>query len=63
VARNARLRTRFQDYASSVDLPAFIPSPKLCTDNAAMVAAVALKKFRAGLVGPLDLGLDAYARR
>ena len=63
VARNTRLRTRFEDYASSVGLPAYIPSPKLCTDNAAMVAAVALKKFRAGLVGPLDLDLDAYARR
>jgi len=63
VARNARLRTRFEDYASRADLPAFIPSPKLCTDNAAMVAAVALRKFRAGLVGPLDLDLDAYARR
>ena len=63
VARNRRLRSRFQEYASRVDLPAFIPSPKLCTDNAAMVAAVALKKFRAGLVGPLDLDLDAYARR
>jgi N6-L-threonylcarbamoyladenine synthase len=63
VARNTRLRTRFEDYASSIGLPAFIPSPKLCTDNAAMVGAVALGKFRAGLVGPLDLDLDAYARK
>ncbi len=63
VARNTRLRTRFQEYATLVDLPAFIPSPKLCTDNAAMVAAVAFKKSRAGLAGPLDLDLDAYARK
>jgi N6-L-threonylcarbamoyladenine synthase len=62
VARNSRLRTRFLDYARKADLPAFIPSPKLCTDNAAMVGAVALRKFARdpGLV--LDLDLDAYPR-
>jgi len=62
VARNARLRTRFQDYARKADLPAFIPSPKLCTDNAAMVAAVALRKFARQPDLGLDLDLDAYPR-
>ncbi len=62
VARNARLRTRFQDYAREADLPAFAPSPKLCTDNAAMVGAVALRRFvRQPACGP-DLDIDAYAR-
>jgi N6-L-threonylcarbamoyladenine synthase len=62
VARNLRLRKRFQEFASEADLPAFVPSPKLCTDNAAMVAAVALRKFaRQPVAGP-DLDLDAYPR-
>jgi len=62
VARNARLRTRFQDYAREADLPAFVPSPKLCTDNAAMVGAVALRRFvRQPACGP-GLDIDAYAR-
>lgn len=63
VARNKRLRTRFQELAASLNLPAFIPSPKMCTDNAAMIAAVGLKKFLAGGSSfPLDLDLDAYPR-
>ena len=63
VARNARLRERFHQYALDVGLPAFVPSPKLCTDNAAMIAAAAVRKFAAGGHSPaLDLLLDAYAR-
>ncbi len=62
VARNARLRARFQAFAREAGLDAYVPSPKLCTDNAAMVGAVALKKFaRCPVVQP-DLDLDAYAR-
>ncbi len=63
VARNTRLRTRFQEYAAEAGLPGFVPSPKLCTDNAAMVAAVAVRKFAAGgSAQTLDLFLDAYPR-
>jgi N6-L-threonylcarbamoyladenine synthase len=62
VARNARLRTRFQDYARAAGLEAYVPSPKLCTDNAAMVGAVALKKFARRPDAATDLDLDAYAR-
>ena len=62
VARNTRLRTRFQEFAREAGLPAFIPSPKLCTDNAAMVAAVALRKFARQPDLGLDLDLDAYPR-
>ncbi len=62
VARNARLRARFQEFAREAGLRACVPSPKMCTDNAAMVGAVALKKF-ARRPGPApDLDLDAYAR-
>jgi len=62
VARNNRLRTRFQQFADRQKLPAFIPSPKMCTDNAAMVAALALEKCAAGIPMFVDLDLDAYPR-
>jgi N6-L-threonylcarbamoyladenine synthase len=62
VARNTRLRTRFQEFARQAGLDAYIPSPKLCTDNAAMVGAAALKKFARCPDLEIDLDLDAYAR-
>lgn len=62
VARNKRLRARFEERAARLDVPAYIPSPKMCTDNAAMVAAVALERMDAGLTPPFDLDLDAYPR-
>jgi tRNA A37 threonylcarbamoyltransferase TsaD len=34
----------------------------MCTDNAAMVAALALEKRAAGLPASIDLDLDAYPR-
>jgi len=62
VARNTRLRARFRQFADRQKLPAFIPSPKMCTDNAAMVAALALEKRAAGIPMFVDLDLDAYPR-
>ncbi len=63
VARNARLRARFGELAKDCDLPAYVPSPKLCTDNAGMVAALAVARFEAGLVpAEMSLDLDAYPR-
>jgi N6-L-threonylcarbamoyladenine synthase len=62
VARNTRLRVRFQDFARGAGLDAYVPSPKLCTDNAAMVGAVALKRFARRPEMATDLDLDAYAR-
>jgi N6-L-threonylcarbamoyladenine synthase len=62
VARNTRLRERFEEFGREAELPAFIPSPKLCTDNAGMVAAVALKRFAREPGLTLDLELDAYPR-
>ena len=60
VARNARLRARFQTCAREAGLDAYVPSPKLCTDNAAMVGAVALKKQARFPAAAPDL--DAYPR-
>ncbi len=62
VARNTRLRTRFQEFARQAGLDAYVPSPKLCTDNAAMVGAVALKRFARDPGLAADLDLDAFAR-
>jgi N6-L-threonylcarbamoyladenine synthase len=62
VARNTRLRTLFAGYAEEEGLPAFVPSPRLCTDNAAMVAGAALRMFARRPELALDLALDAYPR-
>ncbi|MCX6569075.1 MAG: tRNA (adenosine(37)-N6)-threonylcarbamoyltransferase complex transferase subunit TsaD [Candidatus Aminicenantes bacterium] len=62
VARNTRLRARFQDFARQAGLDAYVPSPKLCTDNAAMVGALAIKKFARLPDAATDLDLDAYPR-
>jgi len=62
VARNTRLRTRFQEFARRAGLDAFVPAPKLCTDNAAMVGAIAIKRFARSPNLTTDLDLDAFAR-
>ncbi|MCR4395646.1 MAG: tRNA (adenosine(37)-N6)-threonylcarbamoyltransferase complex transferase subunit TsaD [Candidatus Saccharicenans sp.] len=62
VARNTRLRTRFSELAAGCGLPSFVPSPRLCTDNAGMVGALAWKKYLAAPVTAADLELDAYPR-
>lgn len=63
VARNKKLRRDFAHFASKKHLPSFIPSPEFCTDNAAMVAALAVEKIRAGENLTLALDLNAYPRR
>jgi N6-L-threonylcarbamoyladenine synthase len=62
VARNKRLRTRFYKLAEQHHLLAYVPAPRLCTDNAGMVGALAWKKYQASPVDSLDLELDAYPR-
>lgn len=62
VARNKKLRNSFQEFAWKHSLPVFIPSPKFCTDNAAMVAALALEKIKSGQKSPSLLALNAYPR-
>jgi N6-L-threonylcarbamoyladenine synthase len=62
VARNKKLRRDFTGLAKKNELPSFIPSPELCTDNAAMVAALASEKIRVYGEVPLSLDLNAYPR-
>jgi len=54
VAANARLRQRLQEEAQRGDFRVFIAPVALCTDNAVM-GAIAVERFRAGLFEPLDL--------
>jgi N6-L-threonylcarbamoyladenine synthase len=62
VARNRRLRAAFEAFAREGGYQAHLPSPEFCTDNAAMVGALALEKMRVSKRPRLDLELDAYPR-
>jgi N6-L-threonylcarbamoyladenine synthase len=57
VACNSRLRERFSSLAGPY--PVFFPSPRLSTDNAAMIAAAAYPKFLRGQFEDLSLAADA----
>jgi tRNA N6-adenosine threonylcarbamoyltransferase len=59
VSANSRLRADLHARAQARELPAFVPSLALSTDNAAMIAAAGLRKFRAGALAPPDLNADA----
>jgi N6-L-threonylcarbamoyladenine synthase len=48
VAANSELRANFEKRAASAGIPLFFPSRALSTDNAAMIAAAAYPRFRAG---------------
>jgi N6-L-threonylcarbamoyladenine synthase len=67
VARNKRLRAEFEHQAWEHGLMAYSPSPKLCTDNAAMVGALARVRLLAApktrRAAVLQLDLDAYPRQ
>jgi N6-L-threonylcarbamoyladenine synthase len=59
VSANSRLRHDALARAGRAGLPVFVPSLALTTDNAAMIAAAGLRRYRAGLVGALDLNAQA----
>lgn len=54
VAANSRLRQRLKDKSMELSVPVYCPSIRLCTDNAAMVAGLAYKKYEEGDVSGLD---------
>jgi N6-L-threonylcarbamoyladenine synthase len=62
VAANSRLRTRLQEMAGEEALEVFVPSPALCTDNAAMIAAAGTRSLLAGRSSPLSLNAQANLR-
>jgi N6-L-threonylcarbamoyladenine synthase len=58
VSANSRLRAELEDRGRRREVPTFLPSLRLSTDNAAMIAAAGLRKFRAGISTPADLNAD-----
>jgi N6-L-threonylcarbamoyladenine synthase len=59
VSANSRLRAELEMHGERREIPTFLPSLQLSTDNAAMIAAAGLRKFRAGVTAPADLNADA----
>jgi N6-L-threonylcarbamoyladenine synthase len=57
VAANSRLRQRLQEACQQQQVNLHVAPLRLCTDNAVM-GAIAVERWRAGLVEPLDL--DAF---
>jgi N6-L-threonylcarbamoyladenine synthase len=62
VSANSRLRADLKTRGERREIPTFVPSLQLSTDNAAMIAAAGLRKFRAGVTATMDLNADASLR-
>jgi N6-L-threonylcarbamoyladenine synthase len=58
VAANSQLRATFEDRAKASGREVFFPSRVLSTDNAAMIAAAAYFRFRAGMLADISLNAD-----
>jgi N6-L-threonylcarbamoyladenine synthase len=59
VSANSRLRADLKTRGQRREIPTFVPSLPLSTDNAAMIAAAGLRKFRAGVTATMDLNAAA----
>ena len=59
VSANSRLRADAEERGRRHWLPVFVPPLSLSTDNAAMIAAAGLRRFRAGRSGGLDFNAHA----
>lgn len=58
VAANSALQAAVLDWSRHTGVPAYVPAPKYCTDNAAMVAAAADRQSDAVRADPLALSAD-----
>jgi N6-L-threonylcarbamoyladenine synthase len=58
VAANSQLRATFEDRANAAGTQVYFPSRALSTDNAAMIAAAAFFRLRAGTLADSSLNAD-----
>ena len=59
VAANSALRRGMYTQASKHGIEVYYPSLSLCMDNAAMVAAAAIPKYKAGIYSPLAVNANS----
>ncbi len=59
VSANRRLRADAQARGAAAGLPLLLPGLALSTDNAAMIAAAGLRRYRAGVTAGWDLNAEA----
>jgi N6-L-threonylcarbamoyladenine synthase len=62
VSANSRLRADLKAFGDPREIPTFVPSLPLSTDNAAMIAAAGLRKFRAGITSSIEINADPGLR-
>ena len=62
VAANSRLKSAMQEACAAAGLRLTLPPPRLCTDNAAMIACAGYYHWQAGKVDGLDLDTLASER-
>ncbi len=62
VAANSLLRRRIREMGDRLGLAVQIPSPRYCTDNAAMIATAGMQHYEAGQFAPLDFTPDPNLR-
>ncbi len=59
VSANSRLRAELAAGGAAREIPTFLPSLPLSTDNAAMIAAAGLRRYHQGVRAGMDLNADA----
>ena len=62
VLANRRLRARLVEVADERGVDLHLPSPALCTDNGAMIAAVGSEQLRKGVATPWESGVSPGLR-